>query len=414
MTSEIDPLDRPNTAPSPDGFCIDTESPTVFPVIRFIGGAELQPQFDPTRGPPTSCEMSLSLANSIQSALAPFQPFLTLLDLVATLVQVFLLAVEAITNPFKIAKMLAQIPALADKFNKLLALIPVLPQGIAAFATTVLDVLRFAATSIDCVIQTLESIRRQQEEIARLTTKANAVNDPTIAQELRNRVACSEQEVQKLTASALGSLAPIARILCTVRALLSLIPGGQAIASQLVFPDARNFTSIADGIQQLTVLRDVLLGAIDIVGALAVGINLEPDPLNFSCPLDGSEPDPDEPELPTPSISQLLPMYGLPPIIFPSSGSSEFEFQIIGSDFDISRKENKVFFGTAPLAPEQILQLHSNRILVRLNSEQLSEAGEFWLSVSNAPGAGTTKPFEGVGTDESRTKISNLVTFEVT
>lgn len=412
MTSQIDPLDRENTAPDPTTFCIDTEGASVFPVIRFIGGGELSPIIDPTRGPPTSCELTVSLAASVQSALAPFQPFLTLLDLVATLVQVFLLAVEAITNPFKIAKMLAQIPMLVDKFNKLLALVPVLPQGIAAFATTVLDVLRFVAASIDCVIQTLQSILVQQEEINRLIAKANTVDDPTIRAELLERVSCSNVEVQKLSATALGSLAPIARILCTVRALLTLIPGGQPIAAQLAIPDARNFTSIADGVVRLEALRDVLLAAIKLVGGLAVGVSLEPNPLDFSCPLDDTA-DSDEPEFPTPRISQLFPMVGLPPLVPPTAGDLQYEFQIIGSDFDTTRRENKVFFGTGPLPPEAILILQENRIVVRLGPEQLAEEGDFWISVSNAPGAGTTKPFEGVGTDESRTKISNIVEFSV-
>lgn len=413
MTSQIDPLDLPNESPDPNSFCVETELPSQIPLIRFIGGGQLLPQFDPGRGLPSSCELSVSVATSLQSALAPFQPFLTLLDLVATLVQVFLLAVQAITNPFKIAKMLAQIPALSDKFNKLLVLIPTLPQGIIAFATTVFDTLRFVVSAIDCVLGTLSSILVMQDELGRLVQKANAVDDPTIADALRERISCTETEIQRLTTNALGSLAPVARILCTVRALLFLIPGGQSIASSLAIPDPRTFASIGDAVQRLEVLKGVLETALDLVGGLAAGINLNPDPFDISCPLDTPEPAPDEPELPTPEISMLLPRTGIPPLIPPSAGDLEFEFLIIGSDFDVSRKENKVFFGTAPLLPEQVVLLQSNRILVRLGPEELADEGEFYLSVSNAPGAGTTQPFEGVGTDQSRTKISNVVKFVV-
>lgn len=413
MTSEIDPLDQPNTAPASDSFCVETEQPAVFPVIRFIGGAQLTPQIDPARGLPTSCELSLSLATSIQAALAPFQPFLTLLDLVATLVQVFLLAVQAITNPFKIAKMLAQIPALTDKFNKLLSLIPVLPQGIAAFAVTILDTLRFVAASIDCTIGTLNSILLQQAEIDRLIARANQVDDPTIANELLAQAACSQTETNKLTANALGSLAPIARILCTIRGLLSIIPGGQPIAAQLVFPDTRNFSNVADAVVQLEALRDTLLAAIDVVGALAVGINLNPDPLTFECPIDDVA-DPVTSNLPTPEID-LLANYptGLIPIVFPVAGGTSFSFTIFGSDFDTSTKENKVFYGSAPLPPERILQLLNDRIVVELGPEELANEGVFYVAVSNAPAGGTTQLFQGVGTDETTTKISNQIKFEV-
>jgi len=277
-----------NEAPDIEEFCPETSPIDSLPAIHFIGGAILEPQVDPTKGQPGTCALTIDLVAQLQTALAPLQPFLTLLDLVAHLVQCFLLVVEVITNPLKIIDLLKCLPGLVSKINQILALIPVLPQGIVAFVTFIVDIIRFIGTQIDCVIQILESIQAEIGAINDLLRKIAEVDDDEIRAALQFQYDCQSEQIATRLSTALGVLGPVARILCTIRAILSIIPGGKAIADQLKFPDPSSIEALDDAIDALKAVRDTLLGVVDVIEALAApfGGIIPPPEIGFVCALD--------------------------------------------------------------------------------------------------------------------------------
>jgi hypothetical protein len=383
---------------APEITCNETEIPTSVPVIRFPGGQTLEPQIDPTSGTPSSCGLTLDVVGQLNSALAPFQPFLIVLDMVAKLAQCFLLVTEVVTNPFKIPDLLACIPTLIDKINRVLALIPIFPQGIAAFVTFFVDILRFAATQIDCVISVLQSIQDQLDELDRLRDRAVNTDDPFIVNSLEELIACSEEETARQTSLALAVLGPIARILCVVRSLIALIPGGQEIARALSFPDPSNITSISSAITLLETVRDALLAAVDAAALLSpLGVQLAPE-LVFTCPLDDLPPeDEEEEEIPIPEIDSLLDGAGAP---LPGPGANEVaqapaaaRIQILGTNFTAS---SQVFWGTSPIADDDVVAREPGKIIVDVSTDVRQNLGVFLLMVVNT-GADLSEPFIGIG-----------------
>lgn len=306
MVSPVFAFDQ-NVAPSFD--CPVRDFP-ISPAIRFPGGVSLEPQLDPSKGVPGACGTTLDLVQTLQSALAPFQPFLNLLDTVAGLVQCFFLAVDALSNPFKIPDLLACIPALVEKVNRLLSIIPVLPQGIGGYTTLVADVTRFVAVQIDCIIQQLQAIQGQLEEVARLTRRLNEVDDPLLVARLREQIECANEIIAAQSDVALAALGPIARIFCTVKAILTLVPGGAEIARQLAIPDPSNAAAIDDAIESLELTRDALLALAQTVAGIGApfGGAVTPASLVFQCPIDDlSDAEVEElSEEPTPAPAPLI------------------------------------------------------------------------------------------------------------
>jgi hypothetical protein len=382
---------------APEITCNETEIPTSVPVIRFPGGQTLEPQIDPTRGTPSSCGLTLDVVGQLNSALAPFQPFLIVLDMVAKLAQCFLLVTEVVTNPFKIPDLLACIPTLIDKINRVLALIPIFPQGIAAFVTFFVDILRFAATQIDCVISVLQSIQDQLDELDRLRDRAVNTDDPFVANSLEELVACSEEEIARQSSLALAVLGPIARILCVVRSLIALIPGGKEIARSLSFPDPSDITSISSAITLLETVRDALLVAVDAAALLSpLGVQLAPE-LVFTCPLDDLPPeDEEEEEIPVPEIDSLLDGSGAPTVTVPQASAAtdpSTRIQLLGDNFTAS---SQVFWGTSPIGDDDVVAREPGKIIVDVSAEVRLNLGKFLLTVVNT-GAGEPAPFAGIG-----------------
>lgn len=406
-----------NEAPAVSSFCAETSVPEELPVIRFIGGIALEPQIDPTRGTPGSCGLTLDLLGNVQSALAPFQPFLTLLDLVATLAQCFLLLTEVVSNPFKIPDLLACIPGLVSKVNALLSLIPVFPQGIQAFITFIVDVIRFVATQIDCVVSILESIQAQLDELARIAQKINSTDDTSIVDGLRELFDCGTAEAQQQIGLSLSALGPIARILCTIRALIALIPGGNEVQKQIAFPDPTGITDVTDAISALQTVRDVLLGIVDALVALTAGLGVLPAPEpGFVCPLDSAEEEEEPEPATTPTIDGFLDTSGFPlssvPVA-PGGAGAAFKIVILGSGYD---ENSQVFWETAQIPAANIELFDSTRLTVSIPAGLRANDGTFQISVVNAP-AGGASAFSGLAepgeTADTGVEVSNLEPLDV-
>lgn len=398
-----------NSAPETDSFCAASTLPDEVPKIRFVGGVTIQSTVDPTHGVPGDCGLSLNMVGTIQAALAPFQPFLTLVDMVATIANFVLVLTEVVGNPFKIGKLLRLFPQFNEKLQKLLSIIPVFPQGIIQFAGMIADIAKFAAMQVGCVIDMLVSIQAQIDELNRLATAANECDDAALKQSLEASITCGREEVARQTTIALGALAPIARLLCTIRAILSIIPGGAALQSTLAFPNPATITDLTAAISTFRDVRESLLAAARAIGALSGDLSflLPNTGFSFDCPLDDSPPstepvvDPPEPQIAI-VFDPLLPAFPIPPITsiaISASPSTDpvLSFRIRGANFDAAK--SSVYWGTEQLslAEEQFEVLNNETIDVHLPNELRANAGNFQMTVVNGPpGASSTPPFSGI------------------
>lgn len=361
MTSPIFEFPQ-NVAPTFE--CPALAFPEEVPVIRFPGGIQFQPQFDPSQGVPTNCSMVFDSLRQLQPAFAAFQPFLTLLDTVTQFVQCFFLAVEAIGNPFKVGDLLACLPNLITKVNTLLSLVPALPQGIAAYITLIVDVIRMIALWLGCIIEIFTGIQRQLTLLNTLVNQVNETDNIQFRATLQSQIQCGQQIAQSNTDTAINALNVVARLFCSVRGILLLIPGAQSFARSLALPNASNLGGLNDAIEVLQSVRDVLLGLVNTVSALAgpVGVAAPPD-LTFECPLD-SLTDEDLADLvPTPPVrpvihrlldaTTLLPLavtiapnpVGIPIVTAATSPTDNtLDVVIDGTGFD---QNTFVYFGTS-------------------------------------------------------------------
>lgn len=407
-----------NQAPAVESFCAAAEPPSI-PLIRFPGGFVLEPQVDPTRGVPGNCALVLDLTGKLQGALAPFTPFFRVLDFVAHLAQCFLLMKDAITNPFKIPDLIACLPGLLGKLNQLLALIPVFPQGIAGMLTFVVDVLRFVIAMLDCVISQLRALQAELVELARLTEILNATEDDLARTNLETMIRCGTEQVEQNAATILAALGPIARLLCTVRTLLSIVPGGSSIASAMRFPDPSQISKLSDAIQALEALRGVLDAAASTVEGLGApfGLPLEAPGLGFTCPLDSAAEE-ETTELPaTPEILLVQNLAGavLPPTTIPRASPGDPDTRVFLSGTGYSAT-SQVYWNTVRV--EGVQRIDPTRLLVDLPAELLTNTGNFYLMVVNTS-TSTPAAFSGlsetpgVAVEDSGVKMSEQYEVEV-
>lgn len=410
-------------APDPSSFCPEQEMPTP-PSLRFPGGFQINPTIDPTRGIPLDCSFSVDLVRQISPALAVFQPILMLLDFVGTLGQVLIVMTEVVQNPLKIGKLLALMPGLTQKFNELLALIPVLPQGVARFASFVVDVISIVRLSIVCATQALESVKREVVAIESRIVEATSMDDADLQVGTLEVLACSKAEAQKRAAAIVFSLAPVAKLLCTIKTILSLIPGGAVIANrpELSFPDVSGAVAgtgdsfvegldvAIDSLQTVSSALETVRTAVEVLsGTIVIAVS----PLEFSCgPVDESE----KAEPASPEIAALYSATDPPlplPTPFVTAPGPDTTILIAGTNFDAT---SQVWFGTEQVPPEN-LQVTPTRIVATIPAELLGMPGEFKVSVVNSAVDPESPPrlFSNVTSDQAAklTKVSSLHDAEV-
>ena len=373
-----------NEAPDPVEFCLEVPNVSI-PAIHFFGGLVIEPQVDPTRGSPGSCGVTLDLASKLQAALAPLQPLFTILDMLAGIVQCFLLLVDVVTNPFKIPDLLKCIPGLIEKFNSLLALIPVFPQGIVLLVTMIVDIIRFVALQIGCVVDILESIQNEVAGLSDLIRKIDETDDAVIRANLQLSFDCGLLATRENQSSALLALGPIARILCTIRAFLSIIPGGREIADKLAFTDPSKIEALDSAITALKGLSKGLLDVVGLVELLATPFGgLIPAPgAGFVCALDSAFTIPTPEALPIPTVTSLQ---APPPTVNPnevplaSPGDPDVDVVITGIDFIES---SQVFWQTSKIA--KVVFSNETTLTASIPADLRTVTGDFLLAVVNAP-----------------------------
>jgi hypothetical protein len=417
-----------NQAPDISDFCVLlNEAPEGAGVIRFYGGLSLQSTGDPTRGTPGSCALSVDLIGNVQAALAPLAPLLTILDAVAGIAQCLQLAIQVQTNPFKLPDLIACVPGLIGKVNKLLGLIPIFPQGILSMLEMCLDILNFILTQIDCLLNVLVSIQNSIDELQELVRKINETDDVDIRENLKTLFDCGMENAQTQATTAMSAFSPLARLICTVRFLVSLVPGGSDIAGLIGIPEPSSLVDLTSIIALVRAARDVIQVAVDAITLLGSVVGLGLPETTFTCPPQDTVPSfSEEEEIPEPVIQVIDPTTGLPLTSIPAApGPGEYmTIWIVGAGL---LSTSKVYWSTVEISaddvddngtPLVVLNEALLRLEVQVSSELYSTAGFFFVSVANGP-SGEDAAFAGLadeagGEMQSEIMVSNLVEIEVT
>lgn len=408
-----------NVAPDPETFCAPPAPEVTIPVIRFPGGATLVPTVDISRGAPGQCGVSLPLVASLQSALAPLQPILTILDVLSTLVQFVLIIPEVIGNPLKIGKLIRLVPGLAGKLNGLLALVPPLPQGAIAFATFIADVLTFAAAQVGCVAETLRSVQDELDTVDRELAKSQTVDDPDLAAQLEQLAGCARDRAVARAQGALSVLSPIARIVCTIRAILSLVPGGTVIADQIRLPATADVADLNGAISALEGVRDGLRGAADAVRLTGLALPALDD-LNFVCALDfgGDSDTAVDPNIPT--IRRLYaPTVSVVDVTtIPTADDASEPAITVGIEGSHFTPTSAVYFGAVRIEQSKVVMdpnfNDDQHLLIEIPASlRLSDQAVFMFVANNVPDPDyIPPPFAGVGEGSSAGGVAISEAFE--
>lgn len=399
-----------NVSPAAEFFCPEVEVPSP-PAVRLVGGYEIRPTVDASRGPPTSCAYQLDLVRQLNSAVAPLVPILDVIDLLTTTTSVLTIAIEVIQNPLKITKLLKLIPGLADKLNRLLAKIPVVPQGIQAFATMVVDVLTLARLALACVRDQARSLRDEVSAIEGRLAELVSLSDPDLNARSIEILECSRERARERAEAVTISLAPVAKLLCFVRQLLSLLPGGKEVAAKIALPDLTGafsdpaglvsaLDSVVAVLDEVDAVLEVAIEATELLSTLGIP-DLEGA---VTCaPIDLSEPAAAE----VPTISACYSELGAPVVgPFATAGDDDTTIVVSGSGFGES---TRFWFGGVEL---EVLEVVEDRASVRIPAAEIVAAGEFQLSAANTSLTGAL--FEAVTPETAEGKVEVSEPFALT
>jgi hypothetical protein len=417
-----------NAAPDAKSWCIAVGAIEVKPAIHLPGGALLEAPVDPTKGTPGACGLNLPLMEMLQSALAPFQPVLTIIDTVATLGQFAILMSEVISNPLKIIELLQLVPVVVAKVNELLALVPPFPQGIVQYVTFVVDVLRYAGTQIACLVTMLQSIQNQITALGTILQQITSTDDPAIKADLQLYYDCAQANMNIQIGTTMAVMGPLARIVCLIRTVLALTGDeGKELAKKLSFPDPSQIKVLQAAIDALSLVRDIILGAVDLIVAIAApfGGIFPPPPLVFECPLDTST-DTTPPVVP-PTITDVRDAATsaiITQVPYAANPTTDAPYRVVvnGTGFD---KKTKVFWGTSEI--KTVLQggvevsaisfISASQMAVDIPAAVRGVRGNGLFTLVNEPQK-KPSPFSGIaqqvgGAITSETKVSTPYELEV-
>lgn len=395
------------SAPPTSSFCVELNKPPEGAgVIRFFGGLSLSAVGDPTRGPAGSCATTLDLVGGIQSALAPLSPVLKILDAVSAIGQAFLLLTEAITNPLKLLELLKLIPSLVAKLNSLLALVPVFPQGVLSILEMCLDILNFILTQIDCLLEILRSMQTSIDDLNRLIVGINEVDDVEIRGGLEEAFACGMQNSEQQMMEALKVFGPLARIMCTVRTLVALVPGGAEVAKKIGIPELSDIPDLSGVIRAVSTIRDVISEVVQIVTILGAPLGLQLPELGFSCPPLSDTESPSQEAAPQPVLDLILDSAtGLPitalSVVAPDAVGLAIELRGFGFTED-----SQVYWTTSPLSA---VAFDPVTLCLRavVPATLRATPGDAYVAVVNTP-ANLAAPFMGLASPDGATSDNGV------
>jgi hypothetical protein len=179
--------------------------------VTFIGGATLCAQTGYELGDPTT--IVTSLLSQLNSALAPLQPFFTILDFVKAVFDCIKAIPDCLGPPPSPQPILSCISGLTEVVNKLLQLIPPFP------------ILRMVKGILNVIIVGLEGLKSRLQAIIDQTTRV--LNAATKAAQTGNVsllgiVDCAQGNLDVQKANLNASLAPLNRLIGVVNLLLEL------------------------------------------------------------------------------------------------------------------------------------------------------------------------------------------------
>lgn len=411
-----------NEPPPVEQFCVEyNPPPDGTGVLRLIGGFDMQSQINPNQGPPGSCGLSLDLMGNLQSILAVFQPLFDVIDLVAQIAAITQLIADCLTNPLKLVDLIVALLNVTGKVNKVLALVPPLPQGLLRAIAMALDLLRACIAQLDCLVNVLVSINGELTRLAELTEQLNSIDDDQLRAQMEEQLVCATENTQQKVDAAAAAFGPVARLLCFVRALLIMADpkdekGLKTIAQQLQIPDTTQLDILQDVIDVLQVVRDILVTAIEAIQLIGTPLGLAPPDLIFKCPLDDEDNAPQTPP-PQPAIQTITLPDGAPLLTVPQAATVDdaaFQVLITGGGFF---EASKVFWNASQIDASLIQVLSPRQLLASVPGALRLNVGKFQMSVANEP-TGGAPAFSGISSvfgqlGETDIKISELYELEV-
>jgi hypothetical protein len=179
--------------------------------VTFIGGATICAQDGYEIGDPT--DIVISMLGQLNAALAPLQPFFTILDFVKAVFDCIKAIPDCLGPPPSPSPIVSCISGLTDVVNKLLQLIPPFP-----ILAMVKGILLVIITGLEGLKQRLEAIQEHTIRVLNAATKASQTGNLG----LQGLVDCAQGNLDAQIANLNAQLLPLNRLFGVINILLEL------------------------------------------------------------------------------------------------------------------------------------------------------------------------------------------------
>ena len=227
--------------------CVTLPSLSGIPTIPLLGGAELRGIVDPSLGPATDCQVTVSLLVQVTPYLANLACVIKLMNVVAKIKDF----ANAATDP--INKLPGAVPALVDSINQLQGCIPFLvPLDLLAMLKGILQMI---VNFLKCLVSQIESVMDYR---ATLDLSATGDNDT-----LRRVLECAQANADTALSTLKQAIEPLQPLIEMIAVIAAI--AGQPIA--IALPDLSNITAGGDA-SQLQPLKDTIAAVAAIVDTI--------------------------------------------------------------------------------------------------------------------------------------------------
>lgn len=194
-----------------DGLCQQLNTGPGELCVTFIGGATICAQTGYEIGDPVT--IVESLLGQLNSALAPLQPFFTILDFVKAVLDCIKAIPDCLGPPPSPSPIINCLQGLEEVVNKLLKLIPPFP-----ILVMVKGILLTIITGLTGLKQRLQAIQDQTARVLNAATKASQTGNAG----LQSIVDCAQNNLDAQIANLNAQLLPLNRLIGIVNVLLEL------------------------------------------------------------------------------------------------------------------------------------------------------------------------------------------------
>jgi len=250
----------------PEELCFDLPEIPELEDMCFPGGFCLSYIWDAIDQIPHMADVSLDFFSQIGPAMAPLQPFFSLLDTVLAIFRCVQAIPDVITS-LDPSELLNCIPALAELVDKILKLIPQLsiPKLVIAAIKNLAHLLRAIAAD-------LLYLESQLQRIADMIDRAADLNDV----KMNGFLVCAQDTIQGSVMSTAEALKGIGRIVLLINIMIGLFGGEEIPCFGALLEDnvSEGFDVIVDLLTTLADVLDMIADAIpdpDLALTLAMG-----------------------------------------------------------------------------------------------------------------------------------------------